>query len=195
MKQLEVLNLSFQYIREIPDDITLLENIRILRCCENKYILICLVICRIDTISAKIMDLNHLEELDLRNNKLSYINMIYVIYSVLPKEIGRLPCLTKLDISGNSICFIPIVFMRLTSLEYFNFSDNKIELFPYFLGYLPSLRVLYYKNNPFQNIDPSIVSNSSSLINALHQYLIEHPDEYSLEEELFEQEKYIFCID
>lgn len=76
MKQLEVLNLSFQYIREIPDDITLLENIRILRCCENKYILICLVICRIDTISAKIMDLNHLEELDLRNNKLSYIVML-----------------------------------------------------------------------------------------------------------------------
>ena len=107
--------------------------------------------------------------------------MIYVIYSVLPKEIGSLPCLTKLDISANSICFIPIVFMRLTSLEYFNFSDNKIELFPYSLGYLPSLRVLYCKNNPFQNIDPSIVSNSSSLINALHQYLIEHPDEYSLE--------------
>ena len=36
MKSLEELNLSFQYLKVIPDEIKLLENLRELRCAENK---------------------------------------------------------------------------------------------------------------------------------------------------------------
>lgn len=36
MKNLLELDLSFQYIKSIPDEISLLESIRVLRCSENK---------------------------------------------------------------------------------------------------------------------------------------------------------------
>lgn len=91
----------------------------------------------------------------------------------------------KLDVSGNSICFIPSTFARLISLEYFNMSDNNIELFPYFLGYLPSLRVLYCQRNPFQNIKKEEIENSSvNLILTIRHYLSEHPSEYTFEDDI-----------
>ena len=40
MKNLLKLDMSFQYIKEIPDEIALLENIRELRCSENKYLMV-----------------------------------------------------------------------------------------------------------------------------------------------------------
>ena len=96
-----------------------------------------------------------------------------------------MPSLIKLDISGNNICFIPNTFAHLLSLEYFNFSDNKIERFPYFLGYLPSLQVLYCQRNPFQNISKEDIDNSSStLLLTIRMYLSNHSHEYNFEDEM-----------
>lgn len=107
-----------------------------------------------------------------------------ILISSLPKEIGFLPSLLKLDVSGNTISFIPTSFTRLISLEFLNFSDNKIELFPYFLGYLPSLKVIFCQRNPFQNIQMNEITHSSvSLLCHIRNYLQEHDDEYHFDDE------------
>lgn len=36
MRSLEELDMSFQYLKDIPDEIAILEKIRVLRCSENK---------------------------------------------------------------------------------------------------------------------------------------------------------------
>lgn len=95
-----------------------------------------------------------------------------------------MPSLIKLDVSGNRICFIPNTFAQLISLEAFNFSDNNIELFPYFIGYLPNLKTLYCQRNPFQNIQITDVEGSSSnLLFVIRRYLEENPNKYSFEDE------------
>lgn len=64
-----------------------------------------------------------------------------------------------------------------------NFSDNQIELFPFFLGYLPSLKVIFCQRNPFQNIQLNeIALSSNSLLQYIRNYLQEHDDEYRFDE-------------
>lgn len=69
---LKELNLSFQFLVEIPDDIGCLQNLRTLRCSDNKYCLCDPSYSRLKYISGELERLVYLETLDLHNNCLSF---------------------------------------------------------------------------------------------------------------------------
>lgn len=67
---------------------------------------------------------------------------------MIPKEIGDLINLSRLDVSGNQLVMLTSNVSRLINLRYLNFADNKLESFPYFLGQLPSLENVICERNP-----------------------------------------------
>lgn len=72
LTNLRELNISFQFMKEIPDDVAYLSNLRVLRCSENKWPLAVVVMPRIASITPKIARLTKLEVLDFHNNCLVY---------------------------------------------------------------------------------------------------------------------------
>lgn len=72
LSRLEELNMSFQFLKEIPDDVASLTNLRIFRCSENKCIPSWSMTRRIVSVTRKIARLKKLEILDLHNNCLTY---------------------------------------------------------------------------------------------------------------------------
>ena len=67
LTNLRELNISFQFMKEIPDDVAYLSNLRVLRCSENKWPLAVVVMPRIASITPKIARLTKLEVLDFHN--------------------------------------------------------------------------------------------------------------------------------
>ena len=95
--------------------------------------------------------------------------------SVIPKEIGDLINLSRLDVSGNQLVMLTSNVSRLINLRYLNFADNKLESFPYFLGQLPSLENVICERNPYKDATKELIGQSSSaLIKAMRKYVFEH---------------------
>ena len=100
-----------------------------------------------------------------------------IIGRVIPKEIGDLINLSRLDVSGNQLIMVSRNVSRLINLRYLNFADNKLESFPYFLGQLPSLEIIICERNPYKDATKEFIAQSSNvLIKELRKYVFEHQD-------------------
>ena len=94
---------------------------------------------------------------------------------MIPKEIGDLINLSRLDVSGNQLVMLTSNVSRLINLRYLNFADNKLESFPYFLGQLPSLENVICERNPYKDATKEYDEQSSNvLIKKLQKYVFEH---------------------
>ena len=89
-----------------------------------------------------ICQLVSLEELYLGHNNLK----------ILPKEIGDLPALTRLDLVHNGLQEVPFCISRLRTLEWVNLAGNLVEVLPPWLLLLPNLQHLYLVRNLIENI-------------------------------------------
>jgi hypothetical protein len=147
---LEILDLSFNKLKQLPVDFKKLNHLRIAFFSDNLFEELPEVFgeCpRLEMIGLKsnlikIISKNslppHLRWLILTNNQITEI----------PKEIGSCYRLQKLALAGNLIEALPEELANCSNLELIRISANRIKTFPDFLLQMPRLAWLAYAGNP-----------------------------------------------
>ncbi|KAM3113261.1 COR domain-containing protein [Phormidesmis sp. 146-33] len=143
LKQLEILNLSFNKITVIPDAITQLQNLTVLDLSNN----------RIAVISDAIGQLKNLTKLDLFDNQIT----------VIPDSIAHLKSLTELYLYNNRITVIPNAITHLQNLSELDLSINQITVIPDSIAQAQNLTKLYLSHNQITAI-PVAIAQLQNLI-------------------------------
>lgn len=131
-KNLIMLDISGNEIKEMPKEIGVLQNLRILIINDNQ----------ITDLGPGITNLINLEVLDASSNKIVK----------LPVEITKLAKLEQLQLQNNMINELPNGITSLKSLEMLVLEDNLIEKLPKRIGDLSNLKILDLGNNKIQEI-------------------------------------------
>lgn len=130
------LNLSRKGLKEIPDYVYELKDLKVLRLFGNQ----------IDSISPKIAQLTNLEKLYLGRNKLK----------VLPAEIGELKKLKILSVSSNQLDSLPVEIGGLEALQQLWLDQNELRTLPKSIGELKKLETLQLRYNWIDSLPMSI---------------------------------------
>lgn len=101
---------------------------------------------------AIILNLEHLEKIDLNTNEIE----------VIPKEIKKLKNLQELNLSVNNLKTLPESIGKLENLAELQLSGNELQSLPYSFINLKSLRKLNLENNNFEEI-PEPIYNLNNL--------------------------------
>ena len=136
------LDLSRQGLNEIPEEVFLRTDIKVLRLFGNS----------IESISPRIAELENLEELFIGRNELRS----------LPPEIGQLKNLRVLYVENNRLESLPEELGHLESLEELRLSQNQLVSLPESIGRLNNLVVLRVNYNSLESI-PASIGNCSNL--------------------------------
>ncbi|KAF0092662.1 MAG: hypothetical protein FD141_846 [Fusobacteria bacterium] len=171
-KNLIVLDISGNEIKEIPKEIGALQNLRILIINNNQITdlgqgvtnLTNLEVLdagdnRITKISAEIAKLTKLEQLQLQNNMISD----------LPVEISVLKSLEMLVLEGNLLEELPKKIGELSNLTILDFGKNKLQELPWELGNLIKLYFLDFSYNQIHKMDIQLF-NKLTGIKAVYLY-------------------------
>ncbi|XP_021716296.1 LRR repeats and ubiquitin-like domain-containing protein At2g30105 [Chenopodium quinoa] len=165
----KVLDLSNNYIRDIPSKISCLTSIKKLMLNANDL--------SDDSISWEdLTQLKYLNYLSLDQNQLTY----------LPSSLGELTSLEQLHVAGNKLESLPVELGLLTRLEIFkvnnnslsavpshigdcnalievNISFNLLKELPETLGKLQKLQALHLQNNPLKSLPSTLLKNCVKL--------------------------------
>lgn len=127
-----VLSLEGKKLTQIPDSVFNITNLRSLRLYGNE----------LDSISYRIGDLIHLEELYLGKNNLTF----------LPDEIGNLTNLKILSVQYNELEKLPSTIGNLQHLEQLILNQNRLTQLPNELGNLAQLTNLQLNENRLETL-------------------------------------------
>ncbi|WP_223517208.1 protein kinase [Pseudomonas sp. GL-B-19] len=149
---LEVLNLTGNALRSLPDDLHRLTRLRVLFCSDNLFTELpaCLGQCAaltmigfkanaIETVPAAALP-PLLRWLILTDNRITE----------LPTELGDRPYLQKLMLAGNRLQRLPRSLSQCHRLELIRIAANQLSELPEWLLALPSLTWLAYAGNPLE---------------------------------------------
>lgn len=142
LKDLKVLSLANNHIKEIPEEINKLRSLRELWLDGNE----------ITHIPDSIFEITSLEKLGLGGNKIR----------TLPENIGDLLNLKVLRLGSTQIKELPESFYKLESLEDLSLSYNRLVSLPDLLCKLESLKWLSLSNNNLNEL-PECIKNLKSL--------------------------------
>ncbi|MGQ8338578.1 COR domain-containing protein [Sunxiuqinia sp. A32] len=166
------LDLSNLEIEIIPEEVFNISNVTHLNLSDN----------HIKVIPSKICNLKKIEILDLSCNDLTELpNEIYKLISLkelylygnhlfnLPETIGKLTNLRKLGVRKNQLKVLPESIGDLINIEGIDISDNSLTELPISIAFLPKLKELILKFNPFQVPSIEIISQG---LPAIKNYFI-----------------------
>jgi hypothetical protein len=164
-KNLEVLSLRANNIKDIPEEIKKLNLLKSLWLVRNEISNLPDSICemtslealwlsgnKIHTLPEKIGDLVHLKILRLGSNEITE----------LPESFCNLKSLEDLSLSSNRIEKLPVSFYELVSLKRLDLSNNLLYKLPESLKHLESLEYLDVSRNPLAK-NPKIVEELKKL--------------------------------
>lgn len=163
---LEILNLSGNALRSLPDDLHRLPHLRVLFCSDNAFTELpaCLGQCQqlsmvgfkanqIEQVSAAALP-PQLRWLILTDNRLSH----------LPDELGERPLLQKLMLAGNRLEQLPASLAQCHNLELLRIAANRLTQLPQWLLTLPRLTWLAYAGNPVESaVELAIDDNTANI--------------------------------
>lgn len=138
MTSLHSIDLSFNKLTAIPDNLSSLHNLKHLYLHCN----------RITAIPAQISQLQKLWTLDLDGNSITSI----------PEELASLRKLQELKLDYNAITSIPLRISSLSSLRHLSLSHNKLERIPHEVCSLASLEMLFLNDNCITEISKDFSS-------------------------------------
>ncbi len=174
LKNLEMLDLTYNKLSKIPDSISRLFKLKNLFLSDN----------RLETLPDAIGNLLELNQLTLDHNLLKKIpetmKNLHQLERLsiwgnslqsLPESIGELGLLKSLGLSFNELTLIPESILDLIALDTLDLSNNKLNALPNALDRLESLQVLWINNNNIKAIPESILS----LPNLQEIYLFGNP--------------------
>jgi tRNA A-37 threonylcarbamoyl transferase component Bud32 len=166
---LEVLDLSNNYLCELPDDLDRLINMRILFLSNNEFEKIPSVLARcpkLEMISFKSNELTTVDEnvlpvdtrwLILTDNRIQK----------LPHSMGQLHRLQKLALAGNQLTDLPASMADCQNLELARLSANQLTAMPDWLFQLPKLAWLAFSGNEFNRASNAVTASASIIAVAL----------------------------
>lgn len=156
---LEMLDLSYNALSELPADFGRLKKLKILFCSENLFTALPEVLAdcplldivgfksnRIETVSAKALNPN-IRWLILTNNRVT----------TLPAQIGDCTRMQKLMLAGNRLKELPAELQNCRNLSLLRISANQLSELPRWLLSMPKLSWLAFSGNLF-NIKPQIAA-------------------------------------
>lgn len=165
LTSLNLLNISDTVLSELPAEISNLTNLQTLLLYGNE----------IAKIPDSIGELKKLKVLDISRNKLTRVPDAIASLSSLTTlnlsnnalvEFPRLESsaqLSVIDLSGNKLLVFPsICFEGNSHIAEVNFKDNQIDVIPFEIENLPSLKHLVLVNNNIRKI-PKCLANMSKL--------------------------------
>lgn len=151
---LEVLNLSGNALRALPDDLPRLRRLRVLFCSDNRFTELPAVVGQcalLDTIGFKANRIAHVPAAAL-SPQLRWLILTDNRVTGLPAGIGRCTRLQKLMLAGNELAQLPDEMAGCIGLELLRIAANRLGSLPPWLFDLPRLAWLAYAGNPFSDI-------------------------------------------
>ena len=149
---LEVLNLSGNALRQLPDDLHRLHHLRVLFCSNNL----------LRELPASLGQCQQLSMIGCKSNRLQRVpatalppQLRWLILTdneleQLPSELGQRPLLQKLMLAGNRLRSLPASLGQCHRLELIRIAENQLSELPQWLLTLPSLAWLAYAGNPLE---------------------------------------------
>jgi hypothetical protein len=174
---LEILDLSNNHIKILPDDLKQLKKLKIIFASNNDFESLpeCLGQCEnLEMVGFKANKIRHVSAKSLPT-KLRWLILTDNKIATLPDALGERSSLQKLSLAGNKLEQLPANLMRLTNLELVRISANRLTECPDQLLSLPKLAWLAMSGNPFcaNNVDiqsvPLVPYSSFVLQNILGQ--------------------------
>lgn len=149
---LEILNLTGNALRSLPDDLHRLSHLRVLFCSDNAFTELpaCLGQCaQLSMIGFKANRISHVPAAALPP-QLRWLILTDNCISQLPNELGERPLLQKLMLAGNQLAHLPQSLANCHNLELIRIAANRLTQLPQWLLTLPSLTWLAYAGNPVE---------------------------------------------
>lgn len=132
-----------------------------------------LVGCELERIPSAVFSLNNLQELDLKDNKLSTVEEILSLQhcrrlvtlklwhnkiTYIPDHISKLHSLETLDVSWNKLRKLPIRLFHCTTLRHLDVSHNQLTSLPPEIGILQSLQFFSAAFNSLETLPEELFS-------------------------------------
>ncbi len=148
---LEILNLTGNQLKTLPDDLTKLKKLKVIFCSENQFIHVPEVLGAFD----------HLTMVGFKSNKISYLpkeaiakNLRWLILTdnclrEVPTNVGDCHAMQKMMLAGNQLSALPESLVNCQRLELLRISANQFENIPPWLLELPRLAWLALAGNQF----------------------------------------------
>jgi len=149
---LQVLNLSGNALRQLPDDLHRLRHLRVLFCSNNRF----------SELPACLGQCQQLSMIGFKSNRLRQVpaaalppQLRWLILTdneleELPSELGQRPLLQKLMLAGNRLRSLPASLGQCHRLELIRIAENRLSELPQWLLSLPALAWLAYAGNPLE---------------------------------------------
>ena len=173
----EALYLYNRNLKELPPEVFLLKNLKILDLSKNKFTQIPAQLIELPQLERLNLDFNqlthidfdfsqlpHLRSIQISNNSIpSFSSKIFFAKNLeeinahscdlkkLPKDLGKLSNLKKLELTNNKLKELPGSIGELRNLEYLAVTKNQITQFPQSLAKLKQLKKIYFECSP--NVD------------------------------------------
>lgn len=165
-KNLIMLDIADNEVKEIPDKFEVLQNLRILIINNNQ----------ISNLGKGITNLKGLEVLDASNNliskistdirkleKLEQLQLQNNMIEEIPVEISSLESLELLVLEGNKIAKLPKEIGKLNNLTILDLGKNEIEEIPFEIGSLKKLYFLDFSENRICKMDIQLFNKLGSI--------------------------------
>jgi leucine-rich repeat protein SHOC2 len=105
--------------------------------------------------------LDRLQKESINGSSKFELNLEYNRLETLPDRIGKLNCLTAIDLNNNQLTSLPKDIGNLSSLNELNLAYNQLTSLPKSIGNLSSLTILYLVGNKLVNLPVNIVNLSN----------------------------------
>ncbi|GAB5606137.1 leucine-rich repeat-containing protein kinase family protein [Sideroxyarcus sp. TK5] len=147
---LQILNLSGNALRNLPDDLPRLHKLRIIFCSDNQFTHVPEVLGRCPELEMIGFKANRIETLspDALPPKLRWLILTDNRLRELPPELGRCTRLQKLMLAGNQLAELPQELSACRNLELMRIAANRFEHLPEWLFDMPRLAWLACAGNP-----------------------------------------------
>jgi hypothetical protein len=152
---LEILNLSGNALRDLPDDLPRLHKLRIIFCSDNRFTHVPEVLGRCTELEMVGFKANQIETLSAAAlpPKLRWLILTDNRLRELPPEIGRSSRMQKLMLAGNQLQQLPEELASCRNLELLRIAANRFEHLPDWLFDMPRLAWLACSGNPCSDIN------------------------------------------
>ncbi|HEX8593132.1 MAG TPA: leucine-rich repeat-containing protein kinase family protein [Pseudomonas sp.] len=147
---LEILNLSGNALRHLPDDLHRLKHLRVLFGSDNLFTELpaCIGLCpELQIVGFKANQIRQVCAQALPP-KLRWLILTDNQIQRLPEELGDCLALQKLMLAGNQLEMLPAGLARCERLELIRIAANQLKALPTWLLEMPSLAWLAYAGNP-----------------------------------------------
>eukprot|EP00879_Flechtneria_rotunda_P030386 GHRR01033012.1.p1 GENE.GHRR01033012.1~~GHRR01033012.1.p1 ORF type:complete len:296 (+),score=98.98 GHRR01033012.1:132-1019(+) len=183
LRLIRVLRLKYNQLKRLPAAVAKLQQLIVLELSGNL----------INKLDSSIAQLASLKELDLSGNvltelptalatlpKLEVLRLENNRLESLPENIGDLPSLTKLDISTNCLRQLPSSMGRLKRIQRIDAANNMLVRVPPAMGHLKTIKEL---NLRYNNLDDKYKAKADEGLSRLLAFLREE-DERERQEEI-----------